>query len=291
MDTFLLQVNGTAGYPNIRDNRRYQNPSWATKGRDRDHGEVKSGDMLLVYCTGNAIDNGRCLAFSVDVRDVSEDHVTFHLDEPRWFRSPLHRSDIYSLVDDRQLPNIFRSCGLQGFNIARLDPDVAKQVLKYVEPDSPEPVPPISPPVPSVEPRPNGSPADRLTEVHLEEWLVEHWDQVNFGRPLKLYEEGSEPVGQQYDTKAVGRIDLLCEDTDSGALVVVELKKGRQSDATVGQLARYMGWVKEHLAKDRLVEGVVLTPSYDERLRYAVKAFPGVRVLRYETRFEIFPDN
>ena len=120
---------------------------------------------------------------------------------------------------------------------------------------------------------------------------MENWGQVNFGRPLKLHEEAGEPVGQQYDTKAVGRIDLLCEDTDNGALVVVELKKGRQSDATVGQLARYMGWVKENIAKDRLVEGVVLTPSYDERLRYAVKVFPGVRVLRYETRFEVFPEN
>ena len=56
----------------------------------------------------------------------------------------------------------------------------------------------------------------------------------------------------------------------------------------MGQLARYMGWVKEHLAEGRAVNGVVLTPEHDERLGYATKAVPGSRLLRYETRFEIF---
>ena len=33
----------------------------------------------------------------------------------------------------------------------------------------------------------------------------------------------------------------------------------------------------------------MLTPALDERLRYEAMAVPGVRLLRYETRFEIFP--
>ena len=114
---------------------------------------------------------------------------------------------------------------------------------------------------------------------------------MDFGSKLKIYEEEGQRVGQQYDTGVVGRIDLLCEDTCSGALVVMELKKGRPSDVVIGQLARYMGWVKEHLANGRDVEGVVLTPTYCERLRYAAKAIPGCRLLRYETRFDIFPEN
>ncbi len=59
----------------------------------------------------------------------------------------------------------------------------------------------------------------------------------------------------------------------------------------MGQLARYMGWVKENLAAGRDVQGIVLTPEYDERLRYASKAVPGSRLLRNETRFEIFPQD
>ena len=282
MDTFLLQVSGTdLGYPNIRDNRRYQNPSWAGKRRDRAHGEVKAGDTLLVYCTASAIENGMCLAFSVKVRGVSEDNATLHLDEPRWFPSPIYRPEVYRLVDEGRLPDVFRRCGRQGFNIAKLDQEVAQQALGVLDSDSRR--------QPSS--GPSNSPLATISETQLEEWLVENWDSVNFGRPLKLYEEDGEPVGQQFNTKTVGFIDLLCEDTASGALVVVELKRGRrQSDAVVGQLTRYMGWVKEHIANGRPVEGIILTPGYDERLRYAVKAVPGASVVRYETRFEVFPE-
>ena len=281
MDRFLVQVNATIGYANISNNRRYANENWATKSRDSDHGEVKPGDELLVYCTGSVPNYGMSLAFSVSVREVSPDRITFALDEPRWFPSPLSRMAIHSLVAEGKLSNVFRRCGIQWFNITKLEPSEAQQVLQFLEVES------------SVEQEagPPGSPADRLIEVHLEQWLVDHWDQVNFGAPLKLYEEDGEPVGQQYDTGTVGRIDLLCEDTSSGALVVMELKRGQRSDAAMGQLVRYMGWVKEHLANGREVEGVILVPSYDERLRYATRAVPGSRLLRYETRFETFPQD
>ena len=96
------------------------------------------------------------------------------------------------------------------------------------------------------------------------------------------------PAGRQYDTRVVGRIDLLCEDTSSGTLVVMGIKREEQSDV-VPRLVRHMGWVRKHLADGRLVEGVVLTPALDETLRYAAMAVPGVRLLRYETRFEIVP--
>ena len=263
------------------DNSRYENPVWMKKHRDRDHGEVKPGDELLVYCTASVPNYGMSLAFRVVVREVSPDNVTFDLDEPQWFPSPIGRTAILSLIAEGKLANVFRNCGLQAFNISKLEPRAAQQILRLVESE------------PSVEQEagggPPGSPADRLIEVHLEQWLVDHWNQVDFGAPLELYEEDGESVGQQYDTGAVGRIDLLCEDTSSGALVVIELKRGQRSDAVMGQLARYMGWVKEHLADGRDVEGIVLAPSFDDRLRYATKAVPGSRLLRYETRFEIFP--
>ncbi len=283
MDRFLVQVNATRGFANIMNNRRYANERWMRKPKDRDHGEVKPGDELLVYCSGSVPKYGMSLSFSVVVREVSPDNVTFNLDEPHWFPSPLGRTAIHGLVAEGRLSDIFRRCGLQWFNITKLEPLAAQQVLELAGRG------------PSVEQNersgPPGSPADRLIEIHLEQWLVDHWNQVNFGAPLQLYEEDGEPIGQQYDTGAVGRIDLLCEDTSSGALVVVELKRGQQSDAVMGQLARYMGWVKEHLADGRDVEGIVLTPAYDERLRYAAKALPGSRLLRYETRFEIFPQD
>src|SRR4051794_34128074 len=44
---------------------------------------------------------------------------------------------------------------------------------------------------------------------------------------------------------------FLCEDLESGSLVVVELKRGLPSDRVVSQTARYMGWVDENLADGR----------------------------------------
>ena len=98
MDTFLLQVSGDVGYEGIRDHRWYGNSGWFERPRDRDHGEVKPGDTLLVYCTASVPGNGQQLAFSVDVRNVNGDNTIFHLSELHRFPSPLHRRDIYRLV-------------------------------------------------------------------------------------------------------------------------------------------------------------------------------------------------
>ena len=296
MDSYLLQVNASIGYADITGKGYYENVRWASKPKDRDHGLVKPGDELLVYCTSSVRAHKRSLAFSVKVKEVSPDRVRFSVDEPQWFQSPLSLEIIRSLVAEEKLPDIFRRCGVEWFNIAKLDPAASRQVLELLEGShSPgwavEAGPSLSSPADRVVAGPPGSPADRLIEVHLEQWLLDHWSQVDFGAPLQIYKEDGERVGQQYDTGAVGRIDLLCENTDTGALVIIELKKGRQSDAVVGQLTRYMGWVKEHLANGRGVEGIVLAPDYDQRLRYAIKAIPGSRVLRYETRFEILPQD
>ena len=57
--------------------------------------------------------------------------------------------------------------------------------------------------------------------------------------------------------------------------MVIELKKGRSSDVVVGQILRYMGWVKEHLAVDDYdqydVRGIIISKEKDDRLEYALK--------------------
>ena len=130
MDRFLLQVNANIGYANIMDNGRYENTVWMNKPRDRDHSEVKPGDELLVYCTSTVPNYGKSLAFRVKVKDVSEDHVTFWLEDPYWFPTRLGFTDIRSLVAEGKLSDTFRSCGAQGFNITRLNPPETKQILE-----------------------------------------------------------------------------------------------------------------------------------------------------------------
>ena len=99
-----------------------------------------------------------------------------------------------------------------------------------------------------------------------------------------IYEEGS-LKSQQFRTD-IGPIDILAKDKKSGEFVVIELKKNQSSDDTVGQILRYMGWVKEKLS-DTNVRGIVVAGKYDERLDYARKMIPGLEVFIYEVQFNL----
>jgi restriction system protein len=69
---------------------------------------------------------------------------------------------------------------------------------------------------------------------------------------------------------------------------VVELKRGRASDVVVGQVLRYMGYVKEEIAEDdQTVEGVVIALDDDQRLRWALSSVPAISFYRYEVSFKL----
>lgn len=139
MNSFLIQVGfdknaNIDSYVNVMDNRRYVNPRWSHKRRDKHHGMVEAGDRLLVYCTSKVFneDHKRSIAFSVDVRSVSADRTTFELGEPQLFQNPLKRMAIREFMKQGELDNIFRYCGAQGFNIIKLEPIAEKQIFDLV---------------------------------------------------------------------------------------------------------------------------------------------------------------
>ena len=109
--------------------------------------------------------------------------------------------------------------------------------------------------------------------------------QVN-GRRLKLYVDAAGVDGVEYQT-AVGRIDILAQDVETGGMVVFELKRGRSPDHVIGQIARYMGWLKSTIAKEGDVSGVVVAKQITENLRYAVAVVPGVSLFEYEVSFRL----
>ncbi len=78
----------------------------------------------------------------------------------------------------------------------------------------------------------------------------------------------------------IGRTDLICRD-EKNNYVVLELKAAHSSDNVVGQILRYMGYIRESWAhkEGKEVKGIILAPSYDEQLRLAAKE-AGIRVLR-----------
>ena len=63
-------------------------------------------------------------------------------------------------------------------------------------------------------------------------------------------------------------------------MLVVELKKGRASDAVVGQILRYMGFVRDELAEsEQMVRGVVIALDDDQRLRRALAMVSALAVM------------
>ena len=76
-------------------------------------------------------------------------------------------------------------------------------------------------------------PSALALEEHLEDSLVENWPHTELGKDYDIYEEDGEKA-QQYQTDT-GPLDILAISKDKKRLLVVELKKGRTSDAVVGQ--------------------------------------------------------
>ncbi len=80
---------------------------------------------------------------------------------------------------------------------------------------------------------------------------------------------------QQQCAPHLWSIDLLCRDRTDGAFVVVELKVVRANEAVHSQTARYVGWVREHLAAPgQPVRAIVVSDGHDDRFRYALAANP-----------------
>jgi restriction system protein len=130
-------------------------------------------------------------------------------------------------------------------------------------------------------------PLEFALEAFLEEFLVSNWDGIDWGRPLELWESDTGEVDHQLTTP-VGRLDFLCRDTTTEALVVIELKRGRPSDRVVGQAARYMGWASAQLAEEsQRVEGFIVAHEQDLQLAYAVSAVPDLSVLTYRIDFTL----
>ena len=124
-------------------------------------------------------------------------------------------------------------------------------------------------------------------EKHLEDFLVSNWSKTEFGKDYKIFEDDGELVGQQYPSDT-GPIDILAISKDEKEILVVELKKGRASDNVVGQVQRYMGFVKEELCtREQTVKGVIVALEDDTRIRRALSVANNIDFYRYEVNFKL----
>ena len=122
-------------------------------------------------------------------------------------------------------------------------------------------------------------------EKQLEDFIIENWDKTEFGKKYDLIEEEGEIISQQFKTD-IGFIDILAKDKKTKNYVVIELKKNQTSDDTIGQLLRYMGWIKKN-KKDDGVKGVIVAGQFDTKLDHAKSMIPNSEVFLYEVDFKL----
>lgn len=124
-------------------------------------------------------------------------------------------------------------------------------------------------------------------ERHLEDFLVANWQSTLLGKDFDVFTEDGEPVGRQYPSDT-GPIDILAISKDQNTLLVVELKRGRASDVVVGQIQRYMGYVKDELAEPhQQVRGAIIALEDDVKLRRALSVTANISFYRYQVSFKL----
>lgn len=271
-NVFLVQVS-EPGSTNILNNNKYMNENWYASSKDKDHGDVRVGDLLLIYFTGRAINFEKQLKQVYRVENIQNNNEEFSLKKELEL-NPIPLSTIRESVATGVLPDVFLNCGRQGFNIRKINYSDYEKVLQLAK------TLPTAPPIVG-------------TESLLEDFIVNNWNPIDFfGEEFSKLEivkdESGNVIGQQYDTHDIGIIDLLCINQETGEYVVIENKRGPEtSDDVIGQLARYMGWVKKNLAKEKKVIGIIITSGYDVKLLYAASVIPNVKVMVYKMQFEI----
>lgn len=126
-------------------------------------------------------------------------------------------------------------------------------------------------------------------ESQLENFLIENWNSINEFKDLELISDADgEIISQQYRVE-VGRIDILARDKNSKDYVIIELKKNRATEWVVGQIRKYLGWIKKNLADKEAVgvRGIIIVPIGSPDLEYAVMGQGDIKVFTYMINFEL----
>ena len=130
------------------------------------------------------------------------------------------------------------------------------------------------------------NPSEFVLEEHLEDFLVKNWTQTDLSETYDIFED-DEFTGRQYQTDT-GPIDILAISKDRKELLVIELKKGRASDRVIGQIQRYMGYIKDEIAEDdQEVKGIIIAFEDDQRIRRALSVTNNIEFYRYRINFNL----
>jgi hypothetical protein len=144
-------------------------------------------------------------------------------------------------------------------------------------------------PLPETPTAPTSTKTTRFAlERHLHDYMFDNWDMLDLAQDWDIYTRDGEPeAGYEFRTP-IGRIDLLAKHKREPRWLVIELKREKSSDAVVGQVLRYMGWLQKHLVEiGETVEGLVVATEGDPQLHYALEVVPSVSFKSYEVEFRL----
>tara|TARA_B100001057_G_scaffold400033_1_gene411113 strand:- start:785 stop:1702 length:918 start_codon:yes stop_codon:yes gene_type:complete len=227
--------------------------------------DLQKGDIVLCpdglgeYLVGEIISNYYYV----------EGDVLPHRRKVSWFKSPIKRSEMSKSLQNSS-GSVLTTCNITKY-ADELESLIKGEKLDLVSND------------PTVE-----DASEFALEKHLEDFLINNWNSTSLGKKYDIYEEDGEIIGQQYKSDT-GYIDILAISKDKKTLLVVELKKGRVSDTVVGQIQRYMGFVKSELAEENQdVKGVIIGHDDDLRIHRALSVANNIEFYKYKVNFNLY---
>lgn len=132
------------------------------------------------------------------------------------------------------------------------------------------------------------SDATALTEKAVEEWLQRNWGSTEFSRlGIDLCEPSTHGFRCRQVLTPMNTIDLLGFHQQRREWWVFELKKGRTSDAVVGQIGRYIGWMRERVTPTEDVRGAIIVGRTDDKLIYSVRSNARLSLWEYDSQFAV----
>ncbi len=130
-----------------------------------------------------------------------------------------------------------------------------------------------------------------ILEKYFQRFLIDNWDKTPLGENYEIYSEDGDLLGDRFDTKDAGIIDILVRDKKNNDWIVIELKKGRPSDSVVGQILRYMGWIeKNKVEENENARGIIIVNEVDKNLEHSLSVLKGkipISCLTYDIKFSL----
>ena len=283
MNYFVFQVSDQSAYGKQRNAKEIfdflvrDRSVWGFGNNTPNRKAIQIGDKILFYLTGskNQVFVGSATLASTPYPDESGESSEWFLD-PKTLRIDLEDVNVFTEPKPRKsfLSLEWRPAQGGSSKISEHDYNVImgfavdqlqKEALSNIEDET-----------------------TFALEKYLEEFIIDNWKGIDFGEKLTLYVDSDGNSGQQYYTSEVGYLDILAVD-EKNNFVVIELKKGRKNDEVVGQILRYMGWVRNNLAKpDQSVRGLIIVGDRDVKLDYALGEMSDkIKAMVYQISFKL----